>query len=97
MLKASDEQIEILARALRESPAQRGIELSQLVGEGESLEFYHGLISGLLIAHQLLMTRGGGDQILSQLLSLAAARASEQYLQQKKVESSLFPEFIDTE
>lgn len=96
MLKVSDDQIELLARTLQQTKMAKNNALSKLIGEGESLEFYRGVISGLLVSHQLLMAFSSEDRQLACWLSVAAARASEQYLN-VKLDRDLFPELIGVE
>lgn len=99
MIKVSDEQIEMLVRALQQTDAANNGSLSKLVHDGESIGFYHGLISGLVLSHQLLFSlakdKNEQNKQLAQLLSLAAARASEYYLKIKQCNDESFPELLE--
>ncbi|MGH9942302.1 MAG: hypothetical protein ACRD9R_08090, partial [Pyrinomonadaceae bacterium] len=60
-------------------------------------DFYRGMIGGLLVSHQLLKACRIEDKSLAELISLAAARASEQYLNLKNSEEFFFPDVIESE
>lgn len=95
MVKISDEQIELLARVMQHAEVNSRVELPKLIGEGESLEFYRGLVSGLLMSYELLMIHNKENKTLAQWLSLATARACEQHLNLKHSDDLLFPELIE--
>ncbi len=101
MIKVSDEQIEVLVKALRNSDASSEVNIARLVGEGESIGFYHGMISALVLSHHLVMAynkeQKEQQRHLTQLISLAAARASQCYLDIKRAETEAFPELIEFE
>jgi hypothetical protein len=97
MFKASEEQIELLVKVLESTESAKSVSFANLISEGESLEFYLGLISGLVLSHQLLIASNCEDKTLAQLLSIAAARASEQYINLRDTGDVLFPEFICVE
>jgi hypothetical protein len=97
MFKASEEQIQLLVRVLESTESAKSVSFANLISEGESLEFYLGLISGLVLSHQLLVASNCEDKTLAQLLSIAAARASEQYMKLKSTGEIFFPELIEVD
>ena len=100
MIKVNDEQIEVLVKALQSSDPSSEANIARLVGEGESIGFYHGMISAFVLSHHLVLAYGKDQKDhqrhLTQLISLAAARASQCYLEIKRAETD-FPEFIENE
>ena len=95
MVKVSDEQIEQLAKVMQDAEANSKVNLPKLISEGESLEFYRGMVSGLLMSYELLTAHDSENKTLAQWLSLATARACEQYLNLKNSDDLLFPELIE--
>lgn len=97
MVKVNDEQIEILARVMQEAEENSKVDLPKLISEGESLEFYRGMISGLLTSYELVMSHNSENKTLAQWLSLSTARACEQYLNLKHSDDLAFPDLIEIE
>jgi hypothetical protein len=62
--------------------------------EGEPIDFYRGLINGLVLGHQMLIDCAGDEQRLARLLSLGAAVASEQYLNLKTADEVLLSDEV---
>ena len=94
MLKVNENQIEQIAQAFFTTEPAQAIDLSHLICEGETLAFYQGMISGLVISHQLVMGCKQSPQSALQFVSLAAARAAEQYLLVKDEYKNTFPELV---
>lgn len=94
MLKVNESQIAQIAQAFFTTEQAQTVDLSHLVCEGETLAFYQGMISGLVISHQLVLACKQSPQSALQFVSLAAARAAEQYLQLKDDYENSFPEII---
>jgi hypothetical protein len=94
MLKVNENQIEQIAQAFFATEHAQAIDLSHLVCEGETLAFYQGMISGLVVSHQLVLGCKQNPQSALQFVSLAAARAAEQYLRLKDDYENSFPEII---
>jgi hypothetical protein len=81
-MKVTIQQIEMLANALTEA-GQSETDLPYPIGEGESVDFYEGLINGLVLGHQFLIDSDSQNAELSRLFSVAAAVASTRYLELK--------------
>jgi hypothetical protein len=94
MLKVNENQIEQIAHAFFTTEQAQAVDLSHLVCEGETLAFYQGMISGLVVSHQLVLACKQNPQSALQFVSLAAARAAEQYLRLKYYYTNAFPEII---
>jgi hypothetical protein len=82
-MQVSQEQIELLVRALNESRAAGEPQLPYEIDENETGDFYRVMINGLVLAHQMLIDCSNDEKRLARLMSLAAAFASEKYLNQK--------------
>ncbi|MEO6393622.1 MAG: hypothetical protein ABIP75_17355 [Pyrinomonadaceae bacterium] len=94
MLKVNETQIEQIAHAFFTTEPAQAVDLSHLICEGETLAFYQGMISGLVISHQLVLACKQSPHSALQFVSLAAARAAEQYLKLKDDYANTFPEII---
>ncbi|MEJ7710826.1 MAG: hypothetical protein WKF84_13400 [Pyrinomonadaceae bacterium] len=97
MIRVTEDQIKMLVSALKDSEGAKNLNTSGLVSPGESEDFYRGMVSGLVTSHQLLRKFMADSQGHSHLLSLAAARASQHYLDLKEESDNLFPELIDVD
>jgi hypothetical protein len=97
MLKVNENQIEQIAHAFYTADEAQAVDLSHLICEGETLGFYQGMISGLVISHQLVMSCKQSPQSALQFISLATARAAEQYLGLKDEYDNSFPEIVGGE
>lgn len=95
MVKVSDEQIEQLAKVMQDAETKSKVDLPKMIGGGESLEFYRGMVTGLLMSYEMLMAHGGENKTMAQWLSLATARACEQHLNLKHSDDLAFPEMIE--
>jgi hypothetical protein len=93
-MQVSEEQIELLVRALKESGGNGRADLPYEMDEGEPIDFYRGLINGLVLGHQMLIDCAGDEQRLARLLSLGAAVASEQYLNLKTADEVLMSDEV---
>jgi hypothetical protein len=85
-MKVSDEQIEMLARALRDNQSEAAA-IPYPIEEGETRDFYLGMVNGLVLGHQFLLDCETQDPRLARLFSVAAALASQFYLERKKAEA----------
>ena len=95
MVKVSDEQIEELAKVMQDADTNSKVDLPKLITGGESLEFYRGMVSGLLLSYEMSMAHASENKTLAQWLSLATARACEQHLNLKHSDDLAFPEMIE--
>ena len=98
MVKVSEEQIESLVKALEGAEAEGHIQLSRMVDNGESIGFYHGMVSALVLSHMLARSTVNGDQgqaKFARLISIAAALASQHYLSLKQINDLQFPDLIE--
>ena len=93
MLTVNDDHIRTLSEAFRGTDAEAGGGAG-LVGEGESPEFYRGVITGLLFCYDLLRRRTSEGEELTRAIALTAAHAAIQYRRAKGDDGEDFAEFI---
>lgn len=88
-MQVSEEQIELLVRALNESRNAGEVELPYEIDMDETQDYYRGMVNGLVLSHQMLIDSPDDEKRLARLMSLAAAVASEKYLRFKKSDEVL--------
>jgi hypothetical protein len=93
-MQVSEQQIEQLVRALEETRASGDPQLPYEIERDESIDYYRGMINGLVLAHQMLIDCTGDEKRLARLMSLAAAFASEQYLNLRSTDEVLGSEEV---
>jgi hypothetical protein len=84
MYKATEEHIDKLAGILHEHSELLETEIARLVTEGETPDFYQGFVSGLVFCQQVMMQLSDENKRVRQMIALAAASASENYLKARK-------------
>jgi hypothetical protein len=93
-MQVSEEQIELLAKALKESGSVGEEGLPYELEDDETVDFFRGFINGLVLGHQMMLDSDGDGKQLAHLLSLGAAVAAERYLKLKNPDEVLFSEEI---
>ena len=93
-MQVSEEQIELLAKALKESGSVGEEGLPYELEDHESVDFFRGFINGLVLGHQMMIDADGDRKQLAHLLSLGAAVAAARYLRLRNPDDVLFSDEI---
>ena len=95
MLEVNEQHIKLLVEEFQKTPVSKVSVPFNVIGEDESQEFYRGVITGLMMCHNLLVCAAPNDKSLAQWVAWAAARTAEMYKKTGEADDEMFPEIIE--